>query len=75
MTEAVESLKSQFAPLSVPERADLAHYLLSHLEPEDDDVEKAWQAEIARRAAEIRAGTAMGRPVEEALADLRRRYP
>jgi putative addiction module component (TIGR02574 family) len=75
MTEAVENLKSQFAALSVPERADLAHFLLSNLEPEDDDVEKAWQEEIARRVAEIRSGSATGRPVEEVLAELRRRYP
>jgi putative addiction module component (TIGR02574 family) len=75
MTEAVENLKSQFSALSVPERADLTHFLLSGIEPEEDGVEEAWQAEISRRLAEIRAGTAVGRPVEEVLAELRRRYP
>ena len=35
MTEAVEQLKSQASSLSAPERAELAYFLLSSLEPED----------------------------------------
>jgi putative addiction module component (TIGR02574 family) len=75
MTSAVEKLKSQANSLSAPERADLAYYLLSSLEPEEEGVEEAWRTEIARRVAEIRAGTAKGRPAEEVLAELRERYP
>lgn len=74
MTEAVEMLKSQMATLSVPERADLAHFLLSSLEPEEEGAEEAWRDEIARRVAEIRSGQAVGRPVDEVLAELRARY-
>lgn len=75
MTEAVEHLKSQASTLSTPERADLAYFLLASLEPEEEGVEEAWRAEISRRVAEIRSGTAVGRPAEEVLAELRERYP
>jgi putative addiction module component (TIGR02574 family) len=75
MTEAVEQLKSQVRGLSVPERADLAHFLLSSLEPEEEGVQDAWRAEIDRRVTEIQNGTAVGRSADEVLAELRDRYP
>ena len=75
MTQAVEQLKSQASNLSAPERADLAYFLLTSLEPEEDGVEEAWRAEIARRVAQIRSGQATGRPADEVLAELRVRYP
>jgi putative addiction module component (TIGR02574 family) len=75
MTEAVEQLKSQASTLSAPERAELAYYLLSSLEPEEEGVKEAWRAEIARRVAEIRSGSAVGRSADEVLAELRERYP
>ena len=75
MTEAVEQLKSRAIDLSAPERADLAYFLLSSLEPEEEGAEEAWRAEVARRVAEIRGGSAVGRPVDEVLAELRERYP
>jgi len=75
MTEAVEQLKSQALSLSVPERADLAHFLLTSLEAEEEGVQEAWQAEIDRRVAEIRNGSAVGRSADEVLAELRERYP
>jgi putative addiction module component (TIGR02574 family) len=75
MTEAVEQLKSQVSALSVAERADLAYFLLTSLEPEEEGVEEAWREEIARRVAEIRSGQAVGRPIDEVLAELRERYP
>ena len=60
--------------LSPAERADLAYFLLASLAVEDG-VEEAWQAEIARRVAQIRSGQAAGRPIDEVLAELRERYP
>jgi putative addiction module component (TIGR02574 family) len=75
MTEAVEQLKSRASTLSVPERAELAYFLLSSLEPEEDGAQEAWRAEIARRVAEIRGGSAVGRPADVVLAELRERYP
>jgi putative addiction module component (TIGR02574 family) len=75
MTQAVEQLKSQASSLSPPERADLAYFLLTSLEPDEDGVEQAWRAEIGRRVAEIRNGSAAGRTAEEVIAELRERYP
>ena len=65
MTEVVEQLKSQASTLSTAERADLAYFLLSSLEPEEEGVEEAWRQEIARQLADIRSGQAVGRPIEE----------
>lgn len=75
MTETVEKLKSQVSALSGEERADLAYFLLTSLEPEESGVEQAWRSEIARRVADIRSGRAKGRPAEEVLAELRERHP
>jgi len=75
MTESVERLKSQAGTLSGPERADLAYFLLTTLEPEEEGVEEAWRTEIARRVAEIRAGNAKGRSADEVLAELKERHP
>ena len=75
MTEAVELLKSQASILSAPERAELAYFLLCSLEPEEEGAQQAWRAEVARRVADIRSGSAVGRPAEEVLAELRERYP
>ena len=75
MTETVERLKNQASTLSVPERAELAYFLLSSLEPEEAGVEEAWRAEVARRVAEIRSGQAIGRPLDDVLAELRERFP
>jgi putative addiction module component (TIGR02574 family) len=75
MTEAVQLMKTQAQSLSTAEKADLAYFLLSSLEPEDEGLEEAWRAEIGRRVAEIRSGTAIGRPVDEVISELRERYP
>jgi len=75
MTETVERLKSQAGALTKPERADLAYFLLTSLEPEEEGGEEAWQVEIARRVADIRGGRAKGRSADEVLAELRERHP
>lgn len=75
MTEAVEQLKSKVGALTMPERADLAYFLLTSLEPEEEGAEEAWRVEIARRVAEIRNGQGIGRSADEVLAELRERYP
>ncbi len=67
MTEAVEQLKSQASVLSARERAELAHFLLTSLEAEEEGAQEAWLAEIRRRVAEIRGGSAVGRPADEVL--------
>jgi hypothetical protein len=40
----------------------------------DAEAEAAWEAELQRRAEEIRNGTAKGRPAKEAIAELREKY-
>ena len=75
MNSVIDQWKTQLVTLSPSDRAELAHFLLSSLEPEDDGVEAAWDAEASRRAAEIRSGTAICQPIDEFLAELRERYP
>lgn len=71
MSMSVDELKSQAAALSSAQRAELAHYLLTTLDSEDEGVELAWRAEIDRRVSEIRSGNAKGRSADEILAELR----
>ena len=71
MTDAVEQLKSRAITLSAAERADLAYFLLTSLEVDEEGAEDAWRKEIARRVTEIRSGQAVGRPIDEILAELR----
>jgi putative addiction module component (TIGR02574 family) len=75
MNQAVEHFKLQLSGLSGAERAELAYYLLTSLEPEDAPADAEWRDEIARRVAAIQGGTATGRPAEAVLADLRKQYP
>lgn len=75
MNTAIDHWKSQLIALSPSDRVELAHFLLSSLEPEEEGVEAAWDAEAARRVGEIRSGRANGRPVDELITELRERYP
>lgn len=59
MTKAAEEVLSKALQLDVSERAELAAELLASLDGEpNEDVEAAWAAEIERRMARIKAGTA-----------------
>ena len=73
--EAFEQWKNQFRQLSPSDRAELAHFLLVSLEPEDEGAAEAWDAEVARRVAEIRAGGAAGKPADQLFGELREQYP
>lgn len=57
----------------MPERVDLAYFLLTSLAPEEEGAETAWEIEIGRRLAEIESGQAVGRDAEEVLTELRDR--
>lgn len=75
MTALAEKLKPQLTALSPSDRAELACYLLASLDgPADPGSEQAWEAELTRRAAEVRSGRAEGRPADQAFAELRRRH-
>jgi putative addiction module component (TIGR02574 family) len=75
MTDTAEKLKAQLSQLSGQERAELAQFLIQSLdEGVDADAEAAWDAELARRMAEIRIGKAVGEPAETVFAELRKKY-
>jgi putative addiction module component (TIGR02574 family) len=75
MSSVIDNWKTQLIIPPPGDRVELAHFLLASLEPEDDGVEAAWDAEASRRAEDIRSGRAVGRPVDDLLAELRERYP
>jgi putative addiction module component (TIGR02574 family) len=72
---SLDQYKTQLEKLSREERAELAYFLLSSLEREEEGAATAWDAEISRRVAEIRSGKANGKPAEQVFAELRERYP
>ncbi len=77
MTQTVEQLKSQIGGLSQRERAELAHFILTTLDPEEDEKEvaAAWEAEVARRVEQINSGQIVGKPADQLFAELRQQYP
>jgi Putative addiction module component len=75
MNLALDHWKTQLFTLSPSERVELAHFLLTSLEPEEVGVDEASDAEASKRDEGIRSGSAAGRPVAELIADLRERYP
>ena len=60
--------------LPLKERSELAHRLIVSLDGEPEDspeaIAQAWDQEIARRVAEIDAGTAKLIPHEEVLTEI-----
>lgn len=57
MTERTQELLQKALSLPDDERAELAGSLIASLDTNiDPDVDAAWQAEIARRADEVRSG-------------------
>ena len=70
-------LREEAMKLSKPERRELARSLVvtldddSELDDEDDvDVHPEWRAEIERRVAAIRDGTARSVPAADVIAEL-----
>jgi putative addiction module component (TIGR02574 family) len=55
MIQSVEKLKTELARLTPKERAEIASFLIRSLDDDvDPDAEAAWDAELARRAEEIK---------------------
>jgi putative addiction module component (TIGR02574 family) len=75
MTPSVEQLKATLAELPQTDKAELAHYLLTSMEPMDPDAEEAWREELGRRLDDIRSGREVGIPAEEVMDRLRKKYP
>ena len=70
MSPSLEKLKTTLSGLSTTERAELAHYLLHTLEPEEKDANAEWLALAEQRMAQVRAGEIVGIPAEEVLKNL-----
>lgn len=69
MSLTAEQIKAEAMKLSPGERADLADWLWVSATPREE-VKAAWDAEIARRIAEIDAGNVEWIPAEEVLAKI-----
>jgi putative addiction module component (TIGR02574 family) len=75
MSVTLDQLKEQCAVLTPQERADLAYFLLNSLDNGiEEDVAEAWQTEVRRRMAEIRAGQVTGKPAAQVFAEVREKY-
>lgn len=74
MAAILKELENQALQLSPQERGELIHRLIISLEGPAEDtpeaVAQAWDEEIARRIAEIDAGTAVLIPHEQVLAEI-----
>lgn len=75
MSDTVTQILATVDRLSQQERAELAYAFLCSLEPEEEGVAEAWDAELSRRVAEIHGGTGSGKSSEQIFADFRARRP
>ena len=71
MTDLVTELAERAKALPPEERARLAEELLATLDPGDEGVEAAWDAEIRRRIDEVESGTVQLVPADAAFAQVR----
>jgi len=75
MSATGERLRTELMKLSEADRAELAQFLISSLEPEaDSDAGKAWEAELERRGEEIISGRAEGESAEKVFSELRAKH-
>lgn len=74
MAAILKEIADQALRLTPKERGELIHRLIVSLESEADDtpeaIAKAWDAEIARRVADMDAGKTVWIPAEEVFARL-----
>ncbi len=74
MAQTLDQLKVQIQALTVTERAELADYLFSTFEV-DENLDEVWKDEIAQRLEAIRSGRIVGIPAAIAIKEWRERYP
>lgn len=74
MSATLDELEAQAIELPAEQRGELIHRLLVSLDGEPDgtpeEIAQAWDEEIARRVAEIDAGTAELIPAEQVFAEI-----
>lgn len=75
MTIILEELENQALQLPPQERGELIHRLIVSLDGEPEDspeaIAKAWDEEIARRAADMEAGRTKWVSADEVMSNLR----
>ena len=70
MTESLEAVQTAALNLSAEERAELIELLIDTVLPAPP-LHPAWEAEIARRVADLDAGLTQAIPAEQVFAKLR----
>jgi hypothetical protein len=74
MTAIAEKLKTELVELPDADRASLAHFLIQSLPLPPALADNEFDAELEKRAREIRQGMAAGEPVEKVIAELREKF-
>ena len=75
MSLQIKEIVNKALNLSPEDRAELIHELILSLDDIiDNEVERAWEAEIEKRVKEIKSGKAKGRPADDILAEIRAKY-
>lgn len=69
MAALLKEIEGRALQLSTQERGELIHRLIMSLESTPEAIAWAWDEEIARRIAEIDAGTAVLIPHERVVAE------
>lgn len=70
MTESLEAVQTAALNLSAEERAELIELLIDTVLP-SPPLHPAWEAEIARRVADLDAGLTQAIPAEQVFAQVR----
>ncbi|HEV3416167.1 MAG TPA: addiction module protein [Pirellulales bacterium] len=65
MNPSLNELKSTLSGLPVPDRAELAHYLLHSLEEPEAGAAAEWRNLAEHRMAEVQAGKVVGVPADQ----------
>lgn len=73
MVKTMDDLKSELLDRTREERLELLDTLAESIEP-DEEIDRAWRAEIRRRVEEIRSGKVELIDNDEVFADLRARF-
>ncbi len=74
MSSTLEVLQAQVMSLSKEDRSRLLERLVASLEV-DVEAEEEWEQLAAQREAELESGAVIGIPLEDAMAQLRSRFP
>ena len=74
MPRKISEIVEEARQLPYGERAELIeHLIIANAQDIDPKVDEAWKQVTRQRIAEIRSGQAKGVPVDEALAEVRKR--